>query len=174
MTSVDSREHGEELRRAWESALRILTYRERSRKELKDRLLGKKYSPEAVSATIEKLERLELLDDEKFARLWVNSRINFKPRSAWLIERELREKGIEPETARAILEELLPPDREREAARQLAEGRIRHYRGQTPEAARRKLFAYLARRGFSPGLVREIVNDFVPDDDPDCDGEEPE
>ena len=167
-------ERDEELRRAWESALRLLIYRERSRKELKDKLEGKKYSPEAVSATIGKLERLDLLNDEKFARLWVNSRINFKPRSAWLIERELGQKGIESETARTILEELLPPEREREAARQLAERRFRLYRGQPPEASRRKLFSYLARRGFSPGLVREIVNELIPEDNPDFTGEEPE
>ncbi len=167
-------EKDEEYRRAWESALRLLIYRERSRKELKDRLAEKKYSSEAVSATIEKLERLDLLDDEKFARLWVNSRINFRPRSAWLIERELREKGIESETVRTILEELLPPEREREAAQQLAERRIRHYRDQPPETARRKLFAYLARRGFSPGLVREIANELIPEDEPDSTGEEPE
>lgn len=154
-------EKDEEFRRAWESALRLLTYRERSRKELKDRLAEKKYSPEAVAATIEKLERLELLDDEKFARLWVNSRVNFKPRAAWLIGRELREKGIDPEISGRVLDEIIPPEREREAARELAGRRVRHYRGEPPETARRKLFSYLARRGFSSETIRECLEDLV-------------
>lgn len=151
----------EELRRVWESALRLLVYRERSRKELRDRLAGKKYSAAAISAVIEKLERLELLDDEKFARLWVNSRIIFKPRSAWLIGRELREKGIDPEIAGRVLDEMIPPEVEREAARQLTESRARHYRGEPSAIVRRKLFAYLARRGFSSDIIRECVEELI-------------
>lgn len=154
-------ENDEEFRQAWESALRLLTYRERSRKELNDKLVGKKYSPSAVSAVIGKLERLELLDDEKFARLWVNSRINSKPRAAWLVGRELDQKGIAQETARRILGELIPPEREREAARQLAESRVRQYRGEDPRTARRKLFAYLARRGFPSETIRECLDDLI-------------
>ena len=154
-------ENDEEFRRVWESALRLLTYRERSRKELWDKLAGKKYSPAAVAAVIEKLERLELLDDEKFARLWVNSRINFKPRAAWLIGRELARKGIAGETARRVLGELIPPEREREAARELAENRVRHYRGEPSQTARRKLFSYLARRGFPSETIRECLDDLV-------------
>jgi regulatory protein len=154
-------EKDEEFRRAWESALRLLTYRERSRKELRDKLAEKEYSPEAVAATIEKLERLELIDDEKFARLWVNSRVNFKPRAAWLIGRELREKGIDPEISGRVLDEIIPPERERAAARELAERRVRHYRGEPTETARRKLFSYLARRGFSSETIRECLEDLV-------------
>lgn len=167
-------EPDEEFRRAWESGLRLLTYRERSRKELREKLTGKKYSPETVSAVIEKLERLELLDDEKFARLWVNSRINFNPRSAWLIAGELRRKGIAEETARRVLGEMLPPEREREAARELAESRARLYRSEPPPTARRKLFAFLARRGFPSDLVLAIVNETVPENDPDSGPAEPD
>ncbi len=155
----------EELRRAWESALRLLTYRERSRKELRDKLAGKKYSPEAVDATIAKLEHLDLIDDEKFARLWVNSRVNFKPRAAWLIGRELREKGIDPETAGRVLDEMIPPERERAAARELAGRRVRHYQTEPPETARRKLFSYLARRGFSSETIRECLEDLISAED---------
>ncbi len=167
-------ERDEELRRAWESALRLLTYRERSRKELREKLAEKKFSAAAVDATIGKLERLELIDDEKFARLWASSRVSSKPRAAWLIGRELREKGIAPETVRRVLEEALPPEREREAARELAENRARRYRGEPVETARRKLYSFLARRGFSPGLIGEIVNRVIPEDDREGSLEEPE
>ncbi len=158
-------EQDEEFRRAWESALRLLTYRERSRKEVREKLAGKKYSPETVSAVIAKLERLDLLDDEKFSRLWVNSRINFKPRAAWLISRELKQKGIDKETARRVLGELLPPERERDAARQLAANRVRRYRGQPLETVKRKLFAFLARRGFSSETIRECLQELISKED---------
>ena len=77
-----------EYNRAWESALRLLNYRERSIQELTGRLQEKHYTPDTVTAVIRRLKELDLLDDIKFARLWARSRIRFKPRSAWLISRE--------------------------------------------------------------------------------------
>ncbi len=151
----------EEYQKAWESALRLLNYRERSVKELIDRLAAKRFSPEVISAIVEKLRKLELLDDEKFARLWVRSRWQFKPRSAWLIARELKEKGIEAGVVRNVIAQEMPPEREKTAARELAERRMHYYRNEEPAAARRKLFAYLARRGFPPDLIWECVNEVL-------------
>jgi regulatory protein len=142
-----------EYRKAWESALRLLNYRERSIKELEGRLLEKHYSPPTIDAVINRLKELDLLDDTKFARLWTRSRIRFKPRSAWLISRELREKGIEEEVIREVVEEELTPEQEFAAAMSLAEKQARRYRGEDPEKARQKLFAFLARRGFSSDMI---------------------
>jgi len=146
-----------EYRRGWESALRLLHYRERSIKELSDRLSEKHYSPKTIAAVIKRLEELDLLDDKKFARLWTRSRIRFKPRSAWLIGRELREKGIEEEVIQQVIEEEFTAEQEMGAAMSLAEKQVRRYRGEESEKARRKLFAYLARRGFSSDMIRECI-----------------
>jgi len=142
-----------EYRKAWESALRLLNYRERSIKELEGRLLEKHYSPPTIDAVIKRLLELDLLDDSKFAQLWTRSRVRFKPRSAWLIGRELREKGIAEEIIQQVIEEEFTPEQELEAAMSLAEKQARRYRGEDPEKARRKLFAFLARRGFSPDKI---------------------
>ena len=131
----------------------MLNYRERSIKELIDRLSEKHYSSTTISAVIKRLKELDLLDDRKFARLWTRSRVRFKPRSAWLIGRELREKGIAEEVIQQVIEEELTPEQELEAAMNLAEKQARRYRGEDPEKARRKLFAFLARRGFSPDKI---------------------
>ncbi|MDP8215401.1 MAG: regulatory protein RecX [Candidatus Euphemobacter frigidus] len=152
---------GNEYSRAWESALRLLNYRERSRKELSDKLGERHYPTPVITRIIEKLERLELLDDEKFARLWVRSRLRFKPRSAWLIRRELKEKGLDEELISRVVEEEYPPDREMGAAVTLARKRFDYYRGDQPAAAWRKLFAYLARRGFSPDTIRECIDKVI-------------
>ena len=153
-----------EYRKAWESALRLLNYRERSIKELEGRLLEKHYSPPTIDAVIKRLLELDLLDDGKFARLWARSRIQFKPRSAWLISRELREKGIEEEVIQQVIEEELTPEQELEAAMSLAEKQARRYRSEDPEKAREKLFAYLARRGFSPDMIWKCLEEVLKPD----------
>jgi regulatory protein len=150
-----------EYRKAWESALRLLNYRERSIKELIDRLSEKHYSSTTISAVIKRLKELDLLDDKKFAQLWARSRIRFKPRSAWLIGRELREKGIEEEIIQQVIEEELTPEQELAAAMSLAEKQVRRYRGEDTEKAREKLFAFLARRGFSPDMIWKCLEEVL-------------
>ncbi len=150
-----------EYRKAWESALRLLNYRERSIKELEGRLREKHYSPSSIDAVIKRLLELDLLDDRKFARLWVRSRIQFKPRSAWLISRELREKGIEEEVIQEVIEEEFTPEQEQAAVMGLAEKQARRYRGEDPGKAREKLFAYLARRGFSPDMIWKCLDEVL-------------
>ncbi|HDL64203.1 MAG TPA: regulatory protein RecX [Proteobacteria bacterium] len=147
-----------EYREAWESALRLLNYRERSIKELEGRLLEKHYSPPIIEAVIKRLKELDLLDDRKFARLWARSRIRFKPRSSWLISRELREKGIREEVIREVIETEFTPEQELEAAMSLAEKQARRYRGEDPEKAREKLFAFLARRGFASDTIYKCID----------------
>lgn len=151
-----------EYRKAWESALRLLNYRERSIKELEERLLEKDYSPPTINAVIKRLKELDLLNDKKFARLWARSRIRFKPRSAWLISRELREKGIEEEVIQEVVEEELTPEQELEAAMSLAEKQVRRYRGEDTEKVHEKLFAFLARRGFSSDMIWKCLKKVLP------------
>ena len=146
-----------ETAKAFSYALRLLNYRERSRREVRDKLERKKFSAPVIAEVLEKCEDLGLIDDEKFARLWIRSRIRFKPRSAWLIGRELREKGIKEEMIGPILEEEYPAEEERETVRSLASRRIRYYRRDDRETARRKLYAYLARRGFSGDMISKAV-----------------
>lgn len=146
---------------AWNYALRLLNYRERSRRELVEKLEKRKFSGPTIKKTLDRLDALDLIDDEKFARLWVRSRIRFKPRASWLIRRELQEKGVDGELAGRVLEEEIPSGREEELARELAEERFRRYRKEEPVKARRKLYAFLARRGFSPEIIWKCVDSIL-------------
>ncbi|MEA1926774.1 MAG: regulatory protein RecX [Candidatus Auribacterota bacterium] len=150
-----------EYRKAWESALRLLNYRERSIKELSDRLSEKHYSPGTITAVIKRLKELDLLDDKKFARLWTRSRVHSKPRSAWLISRELREKGISEEVIQEVVEDEYTPEQEEEAAMSLAKKQAMRYRTDEPEKAREKLFAFLSRRGFSSDLIWKCLEEVL-------------
>lgn len=151
----------EESRRAWESALRLLNYRERSVKEVEKRLLEKHFSPGVIDSVIKKLKNLQLLDDEKFCRLWVRSRIRFRPRSVWLLCRELREKGVEEEIIKRVIEEELPLESELTLAISLAKKQSKYYQGEDPVKARRKLSAFLSRRGFSMEIIRKSLEEVL-------------
>ena len=75
-------------------SLRYLTRRPRSEKELQDYLKKKKASPEVSLKITQKLKEQRFLNDEEFTRWWVDQRLRFKPRSVFLIKRELLQKGV--------------------------------------------------------------------------------
>ena len=64
----------EEIHKATEAALFLLEVRARSRREIETRLSQKGYEEEVVLQVLEKLTRLELLDDAQFAAQWVEAR----------------------------------------------------------------------------------------------------
>lgn len=154
--------------KAREYVFKLLNYRERSRGEVEERLKKKKFDQKIIKKTIAYFERIDLLNDERFARLWVRSRMRFRPRSTRLIHLELRQKGLEKELIERIIKEEISPGQEMAAALALAIKQAAYYKYDPPIAARRKLFAYLARRGFPFDMIKSalekvFLNEWPPD-----------
>jgi len=72
----------EALQQAVERAYNFLSYRPRSREEVRRYLRRKETSPEIIEATLERLDRLDLVNDHAFASFWAESREQFNPRGA--------------------------------------------------------------------------------------------
>jgi regulatory protein len=142
----------EESSRATEAALVFLAYRPRSEKEVRDRLRRGGYAQEAIDYVISRLHEWRYLDDEDFARRWVENRTAHRPRGKRLLQQELRHKGIDSETAREVIADADVD--ETGAAEALARRRLPAYAGDDPAAIRRRLAAYLARRGYSYDIIR--------------------
>ncbi len=144
----------DEVARATSAALAFLGYRPRSEKEVRDRLRQKGYAPEAVDEAVQKLAGWRYLDDPGFARLWVDGRGGSRGRR--LLEQELRQKGVERETAREALDaaELDESGAALEAGRK----RLRQIGAADPAATRRRLGSYLVRRGYGYDTVRATLD----------------
>ena len=135
----------------------LLRYRPRSIAEARRRMSEKGYGPSVIEGTIEQAIATDQLDDAAFAKLWVRDRMWHHPLSRAAISQELRQKGIDPELIASTLQAEYPAVQEIELATGLAEARIRRYRGITFEKRRNRLISFLARRGFSRGLVYQVV-----------------
>jgi regulatory protein len=136
-------------------ALRLLTVRARSRAEVEARLRRKGFDAGTVDAALERLERAGLLDDKAFAADLAALRSERGVASA-LVRRELRARGIDPETAGRVAANP-PGDEEAERCRALADAWVRRHGGLAPEVAARRLAGHLARRGYSASLVARTV-----------------
>ena len=146
----------DEAAKATTAALAFLAHRPRAEREVRDRLRQKGYGPTAIERAIEKLYGWQYLDDADFARTWVENRTTHRPRGPRLLEQELRQKGIDRETARETIAAAAID--ETAAALDLARAKLRTYQGQEPTVIRRRLSGYLARRGFSYATVGPVLD----------------
>lgn len=152
--------HREDRRKAINSAINLLGYRERTIGEIKQRLKSKGYPDDLIGEVIEELTRLELVDDEKFSKDWVESRGKFKPKSRTALVAELRNKGVDKELAERAVEDI-DDDGEFEMAKSVAEAAV----GKTSregEALARYVSGVLARRGFNWEIIRRILDEIEP------------
>lgn len=161
-----------------EAAARFLEVRARSIAEVRRRLTSAGYRSELVEGAITRLEELGILDDEAFARTWVESRDRARPRGERAIRDELRLKGVD----RAIVDETLDGRRDEgggalevaAAERLIARNRRTLDRVVDPRQRRQRAYALLARNGFDPDTCRLVaasvalasaVDDAPPDED---------
>ncbi len=156
-----------ERERAYQYLLRLLAVRPRTVKEARSRLRGKGFSPEVVEEVISLAIEEKLLDDELFARLYIEDRATCRPRAKSLIQRELARKGIAPELVRKVMDRVLGEVDDVDLAREALARRLPALKGLPREVALRRAFSYLLRRGFSPGVAREVVRKLLGPEPPE-------
>ena len=139
---------------AYEAALRLLSYRPRSEKEMRRRLARRGIGLRLVDETVRQLRERGYLDDEAFARFWTESRETTSPRSQRLIAQELRVQGVDAETAAAATASVA----DEEAAYRAASRRLHAFRGLDYDTFRRRLGGFLVRRGFSYEVARRTMD----------------
>lgn len=137
-------------------AFDLLIRRSYSAKELSDKMKAKGFTPEAINRTLELLEKLGYVKDEKFAKEWVENRIMNKPKGKIVLEHELLAKGIDKDTVDRVLAEI-DDSEEKEMAFQLAQKRLKAYKNLNRITIKRRLFSYLLRRGFSSEIVSDVI-----------------
>ncbi|MBP9675418.1 MAG: RecX family transcriptional regulator [Anaerolineaceae bacterium] len=143
---------------AFQRALRLIGHRPRSEQEVSQRLAKLNFSPDQVEQVIAKLKASNLIEDEKFARMWVENRLEFHPRSLRLIRYELLHKGIAEEHIEQALQET---EDEQDLARRAAVAYARRLENYENQVYRNRLSGYLARRGFSYGTIAPLVNELL-------------
>ena len=134
-----------------DAALRFLEPRQRSIGEVRRRLTRVGYRTELVEGAIVRLVELGVLDDQAFARTWIESRDRARPRSGRALRRELAVKGIDRETVDGTMDErdAETPGADAEAARRLLDRNARALaRVSDPRTRRQRAYALLARNGF--------------------------
>ena len=145
----------EERHKAYLGALKYLGMRPRTRSQLQAYLLDKGFDAKVADEICQRCEDHGYIDDEAFAKQWVEERLRLKPRSSYMLRMELAQRGVD----KAIAEDAVQGvsrEAELEAARALIEKKARRITGAPNPDEERKLLAMLMRRGFSHSTIHQV------------------
>jgi len=152
----------ERAERAHSDALRLLSHRERTRVELSRRLRSKGYDAGTVEGVLDRLADVGLQSDERFAEVFTAEAHRSRGLSTAALQGELVRRGVDRRLASEAATER--PEDEEARARELVLARARRLPPDAPaDARRRRLAAYLARRGFPAEMCFRLAADAVSD-----------
>jgi regulatory protein len=132
---------------AKDRALRLLGVRARSREELRRRLAQAGFEAEDIDRALSDIEAVGLIDDERFAREVAAYEMRRRSVGRRAALASLRRKGIRPDLADRVVEELAPDDEEDQALG-IARERLARLNGLADDVAYRRLVGFLQRRGY--------------------------
>jgi regulatory protein len=140
-------------------SLDMLARAPRSARDLRRRLLLKGEPESDVDAAVERLVAAGLLDDAAYARAFVRSKISSKGFSRRRLQQELAKRGVARDVSDSAIAEVLEDEAVDEVAtiERVARKKLRALRGLDDETQRRRLYAFLARRGYDVDDVRAVV-----------------
>lgn len=148
-----------EFQKTLDKLLKFATLRPRSEKEIRDYFRRKKVHESLYKELFNRLNRLELIDDKKFAEWWMKQRQEFSPRAKRMMNYELRIKGIKKDIIDEVLQKI--DIDEEKMARGLLEKKAYKWKSLPGRDARQKMSQYLLAKGFGWETVGPLVDAFT-------------
>jgi len=153
---IDTLKKEDEQAKVYYRALDYATRRPHSEWEIKQWFKRKKIGESEQGLALFRLKKLNLVNDEEFAKWWVEQRTAFRPKSKRALKAELSQKGVKRDIIEEVLSESEVP--EEEIAKKIAEKRLSRLKGLPIRDQKKKLTEFLSRRGFSWDIIKEVIN----------------
>jgi regulatory protein len=151
----------EEVSKAFNYAVNLLSFRSRSTRELATKMKQKGYEQEPIDKVIEKLNYYGYLNDYHFSTQLVNDKQKFKHAGKNLLKQELYQKGVDKEIINQVIEEKVNDEEEYERALMLAEKKVKTLTKDDKNAKYRKLSGLLARKGYSFDIISKVIKEVL-------------
>lgn len=145
-----------------DKALKLLSFRPRSQKELYGKLfqysLKNGIPKKTIDKVIEDLTKRRLLDDKAFISWWVDQRDTFRPKGKIILKQELRQKGVGTEDIEEFFAQRGNRREEFEKALTIAQKKQHLYKNLSKVEQKQKLEGVLSRRGFDWSTINDAID----------------
>ena len=155
--------------KTYDRAVAMLTARARSARDLERQLVRKGEPPDFARAAIERLLRAGFLDDAGFARQFARSKALGAGLASRRLRQELARRGVDRRLVDEAVDEVLAEESidERTNAEVVARKRLRTLGDVDPDRKRRRLYAFLARRGYDSTTIVAVLDTVLGGSDED-------
>lgn len=149
----------ERLNKAVNYTVKLLSYRQRSEKEIRDKLIEKEYMDHQIEYAINYCKDRNYINDYEFASAFTRDKINLNKYGPIKIKYDLLNKGVSEEIVNSVLDENL--DNEYNQALEVAKKQVQRYKKDDKYKKYRKLGGYLNRRGFTYDTINSVLNEVL-------------
>lgn len=158
---IDKILKAEEQLKANNYAFGLLSYRQRSEKELINALQRKGFDEEYIEKSLQYLRENKYIDDEYFTKSFIADKQNLNGFGAQRIKYELIKKGISNDIIQSQL--IIDEDEEYQMALEIGEKKMKSFKNDEKDAIYRKLGGFLQRRGYSYDIVSKVLRTLLKD-----------
>ncbi|WP_284141574.1 recombination regulator RecX [Virgibacillus sp. LDC-1] len=144
------------LQKSYTQAIHFLSYRMRTKKEIRDYLVKKEAEPSHIDMILTKLEKEGYVDDRQFAEAFVATRMQTSNKGPQLIEQELLQKGVPPAIAAEAVA-VFSVELQREKAMKWADKKLRPNERKSYRQQLQQLQSTLMQKGFSQAVIKEVI-----------------
>ncbi|MFW6139187.1 MAG: regulatory protein RecX [Spirochaetota bacterium] len=160
---IEQLELKDQFARARDYSFMLLSYRDRSEYELKNRLSSKGFAHTVAEEVVEFLKKQKLIDDRVFVDRWLEGVVHSRPMGRIRAVHELRKKRINRELIEKACSAKLDRNTENILARKAAQKKMGSMNDCLPEVKKRRLFRYLQNRGFAFDIINEVMEEYFSD-----------
>ncbi len=156
-----------EVGKLMERMYALWNVRSRSEKEVRDYLRNLSFkrkvkgkdeiSRQVIDLLVEKLKQKRLLNDEEFAKAWVESRRKTKKKGKIALKQELFQKGIDRQIIEAVINDTENVGGEEALAKKALEKKMKSWLSLSYLEKKKKMYEFLMRRGFEYEVVKSVV-----------------
>ncbi|GAB4369816.1 MAG: hypothetical protein Kow0042_11710 [Calditrichia bacterium] len=148
------------VRQAKDQAMRYLAIRPHSRLELVKKMRTKGYRYEVINRALDELEKLDLVNDSEFARLFIQNELKLRPVARVMLQQKLAARGIDREIYLPLLQEMYSEEMELKLVRELTQKFLQSPSRQADRKVKEKLVRHLQNKGFQWDHIQQALEEF--------------
>ncbi len=145
-----------EIHKGHTQALNYISYRPRAILEVRQYLIRKQITEERTNNIIDRLLDQGYLNDREFAQKWVANRQLLKPKGKYVLQSELKEKGIASDIIREVLS-TIDQASQKEQALEIARKKLRQWSGKDWLEVRPKVMRFLSYKGYEMDIIHKVI-----------------
>ncbi|MEX0722560.1 MAG: RecX family transcriptional regulator [Gracilimonas sp.] len=140
---------------------RILSRRDHSRKELKDKAYKKGYSGSFIDEILDEFEQKEYINDHKFAVKYTADKFEFNDWGPYKIRTQLFKKGISKNVVEDCIKEVFGDDAIKKSMITLVDKKKKRYQREPEEKRKKKVFDFLMRKGYDSDHIFKHMDELL-------------